>query len=45
MPAGPENGISEVVTARDDQTHLAAFAVRVYRSGDGGQTWLPVPAE
>ncbi|HLR94033.1 MAG TPA: hypothetical protein VK053_05890 [Jiangellaceae bacterium] len=43
---GPENGIPEASTpSSTTRLLLAAFAGRGYRSGDGGQTWLPVPAE
>lgn len=45
VPSGPENGIPEAFAAVDDQTFLAAFEGRAYRSGDGGQTWRPVLAE
>lgn len=42
VPIGPENGIPEAFSAVDEHTYLAAFAGRVYRSSDGGASWLPV---
>lgn len=42
VPIGPENGTPEAFSAADENTYLAAFAGRVYRSSDGGTSWLPV---